>query len=92
MTRLVPLLAIALTLWLALPAPGQTPYFPPPGGWTRRAPAELGMNPTRLAEAIDFARSQESTREVDFSDQERIFGALLGSIPTRRASTNGVVI
>ena len=92
MTRLVPVLAAALTFWLAVPAVGQTPYFPPPGGWARKAPADLGMNPARLAEAIDFARRQESTREVDFSDQERIFGALLGSIPTRRASTNGVVI
>jgi hypothetical protein len=29
---------------------------------------------------------------MDFSDQERIFGALLGSVPTRRAATNGIVI
>ena len=70
----------------------QTPYFPPAGAWTRRPPAELGMDPARLAAAIDFARSHESTREIDFSDQERIFGSLLGSVPTRRASTNGIVI
>ena len=70
----------------------QTPYFPPAGAWTRRPPAELGMDPARLAAAIDFARSHESTREIDFSDQERIFGSLLGSVPTRRASTNGIAI
>jgi CubicO group peptidase (beta-lactamase class C family) len=29
---------------------------------------------------------------MDFSDQERIFGSLLGSVPTKRAKTNGVVI
>ena len=29
---------------------------------------------------------------MDFSDQERIFGTLLGSVPNIRAKTNGVVI
>ena len=29
---------------------------------------------------------------MDFSDQERIFGTLLGSVPNMRAKTNGVVI
>ena len=29
---------------------------------------------------------------MDFSDQERIFGSLLGSVPTKRAKTNGLVI
>src|SRR4029453_14639281 len=37
-------------------------------------------------------QSPESNREMDFSDQGRIFGSLLGSVPTRRAKTNGVVI
>ena len=75
----------------ALTAQGDT-YFPPKGDWARRPPAELGMDPARLAEAVAFAQSRESTREFDFSDQERIFGSLLGSVPTRRAATNGVVI
>jgi CubicO group peptidase (beta-lactamase class C family) len=75
----------------ALTAQGDR-YFPPQGDWARRPPAELGMDPARLAEAVAFAQSRESTREFDFSDQERIFGSLLGSVPTRRAATNGVVI
>jgi CubicO group peptidase (beta-lactamase class C family) len=75
----------------ALTAQGDR-YFPPKGDWARRPPAELGMDPARLAEAVAFAQSRESTREFDFSDQERIFGSLLGSVPTRRAATNGVVI
>lgn len=75
----------------ALTAQGDR-YFPPAGDWARRPPAELGMDPARLAEAVAFAQSRESTREFDFSDQERIFGSLLGSVPTRRAATNGVVI
>jgi CubicO group peptidase (beta-lactamase class C family) len=67
-------------------------YFPPAGSWAKKAPAELGMDPKLLAEAVGFAESRESTREMDFSDQQRIFGSLLGSVPTRRARTNGVVI
>jgi len=41
---------------------------------------------------VAFAQSRESEREMDFSDQERIFGSLLGSVPTRRAKTNGLVV
>ncbi len=44
------------------------------------------MNPQLLAEAVAFAQTRESTREIDFSDQERIFGSLLGSVPTKRAT------
>ena len=50
------------------------------------------MDPQRLAEAVTFAQGRESSREMDFSDQERIFGSLLGSVPTKRAKTNGLVI
>jgi CubicO group peptidase (beta-lactamase class C family) len=71
---------------------GAAPYFPPAGSWATRAPADLGMDPVALAEAIRFAQGRESTRAMDFSDQERIFGAMLGSVPTRRAATNGLVI
>jgi CubicO group peptidase (beta-lactamase class C family) len=68
------------------------PYFPPAGNWAKKAPADLGMDPKVLAEAVAFAETRESTREMDFSDQQRIFGSLLGSVPTRRARTNGLVI
>jgi CubicO group peptidase (beta-lactamase class C family) len=89
---LVTLTAAVLSLRPApMTAQGST-YFPPKGDWARRPAAELGMDPARLAEAVAFAQSRESTREFDFSDQERIFGSLLGSVPTRRAATNGLVI
>jgi CubicO group peptidase (beta-lactamase class C family) len=68
------------------------PYFPPKGEWAKKSPAELGMDPAKLKEAIDFALTRESRREMDFSDQERIFGRLLGSVPNIRARTNGVII
>jgi len=74
----------------AQPAAGH--YFPPAGAWATRAPEALGMDPAALTDAVRFAQARESTRAMDFSDQERIFGAMLGSVPTRRATTNGLVI
>lgn len=93
--RLSALAAVAAAIFAVSPArltAADGSYFPPKGEWARRSPAELGMDPVRLAEAVAFAQSRESTREFDFSDQERIFGSLLGSVPTRRAATNGLVI
>jgi CubicO group peptidase (beta-lactamase class C family) len=74
------------------PAAQQSTYFPPKGEWAKKNPAELGLDPVKLKEAVDFALTRESRREMDFSDQERIFGSLLGSVPNIRAKTNGVVI
>ena len=79
---------MAVFAWLVVAPEAQTQYFPPAGAWEKRAPADLGMDPAKLAEAVAFAQSRESRREMDFSDQERIFGSLLGSVPTRRATTN----
>lgn len=93
------LLALSLTtvLGLALPAAGvfaadKAAYFPPAGEWARKDPAQLGMDPAALAAAVQFAQSRETERPLDLSDQEAIFGTRLGSMPTRRAPTNGVVI
>jgi CubicO group peptidase (beta-lactamase class C family) len=84
--------SVILCLLLASSASAQTTYFPPKGEWAKKSPAELGMDPVKLKEAIDFALTRESRREMDFSDQERIFGTLLGSVPNIRAKTNGVII
>ena len=83
-----------LLLWLAASpgAQGPPPYYPPAGEWARKAPAELGLDPAALAEAMAFAEREQTTREWDFSDQERIFGSLLGSVPTRRGGTSALVI
>ena len=70
----------------------QEVYFPPAGIWAMKSPAELGLDPAKLAEAVSWAQTRESNRAMDFSDQEKIFGSLLGSVPTKRAKTNGVVI
>jgi len=67
-------------------------YFPPAGSWARKTPAEVGLDAAKLADAVTFAQSRESNRARDFSDQEKTFGSLLGSMPTKRAATNGLVI
>jgi len=84
-------LLIAATAYLNVSAQG-APYYPPAGTWAKKSPAELGMDPAKLAEAVTYAQSRESNRAIDFSDQEKIFGSLLGSVPTKRAKTNGLVI
>src|SRR3989338_7510607 len=85
--------SVALFVLLAeTPVAQSGPYFPPAGSWAKKTPAEIGLDPAKLAEAVTYAQSRESNREIDFSDQERIFGTLLGSVPTKRNTTNGLVI
>ena len=51
------------------------------------------MDGTRLTAAIEFMKAHETaTPARDFSDQEVIFGKLLGSIPTERAATTAVFV
>lgn len=85
-------LCLALAMPLALAAPAAAPYYPPAQVWAHKSPAELGMDPALLADAVRFAQSRETERARDFSDQQATFGQPLGSLPTRRAGTNGVVI
>jgi CubicO group peptidase (beta-lactamase class C family) len=95
MKTLLPCFCASVAVYVALaaaPAAQQGTYFPPAGSWAKKAPADTGLDPAKLQEAIAYAQSRESRREMDFSDQERIFGSLLGSVPTKRAKTNGLVI
>ncbi|OGX85125.1 serine hydrolase [Hymenobacter lapidarius] len=73
---------------------GPAAYFPPPGtAWQRQAPAAAGFDPDRLAAAVAFAQTQETTQMTpNFSTQEEIFGKLLGPMPTSRAATNGLIL
>jgi CubicO group peptidase (beta-lactamase class C family) len=84
-------LCASVASYVSVAAQGST-YYPPAGAWEKKAPADLGLDPVKLQEAVDYAKSHETRREMDFSDQERIFGTLLGSVPNIRAHTNGVVI
>ena len=40
----------------ATPAAQQAPYYPPAGAWAKKSPAELGLDPVKLQEAIDYAQ------------------------------------
>ena len=79
---------------IAATAAAPTAYFPTPGeGWLRQAPAAAGFDSARLAAAITFAQTQETTQMTpNFSTQEEIFGKLLGPMPTSRAATNGLIL
>jgi CubicO group peptidase (beta-lactamase class C family) len=82
-------LSLAAVTWLS----AQAPYYPPPGQWAHKSPAEVGMDAAKLDEAIAFMKAHEtSTPTRDFSDQEIVNGKLLASIPTERAGTNALVI
>ena len=87
------LLAMLMVIGAA-PAQSSAPsfYFPPAGSWAHKNPAELGLDPVKLAAAVAWAQAHETERALDFSDQEKTFGTRLGSMPTRRAHTNGVVV
>jgi len=79
-------------LCVAGAASAQAPYFPPAGNWAHKDAAALGLDPAKLAAAVAWAQAHETERALDFSDQEKTFGSRLGSMPTRRAHTNGLVI
>jgi len=79
-------------VFAALPA-AQIPYYPPAGQWAHKPPAELGFDPARLNEAVEFMKLHETRSPArDFSDQEVVNGKLLASIPTERSGSNGLVI
>lgn len=82
---------LALVAYVA-PAAQSATYFPPAGAWAKKAPADVGMDAARLTAAMEFAKQRETNWPRDFSTQEKIFGSKLGSMPTRRPATNGVII
>jgi CubicO group peptidase (beta-lactamase class C family) len=88
-----PLIGFALCLAVISLPHAQTPYFPRAGQWAHKAPAEAGMDPARLNAAVQFMKTHEAASPTrDFSDQEIVNGKLLGSMPTGRAGSNGLVI
>jgi CubicO group peptidase (beta-lactamase class C family) len=79
---------------LSTPPPPGYVYVPPPGNanWARRDPGAAGFDPVKLEAALEFARTHETARPRDFSDQARIFGRPLGPLPAQRGGTNGLVL
>jgi CubicO group peptidase (beta-lactamase class C family) len=66
-------------------------YFPPVGKWEHRTPAQMGLDPSKLAEAVKWAESHGSKWDFE-KDQKRVFGTPLGALPTKRAATNGIIL
>ena len=68
-------------------------YYPAKGNWEQREPGQVGMDAALLAQAVEWAKAQETTQiRKDFSTQSEIFGKPLGPLPVERAGTNGIII
>lgn len=68
-------------------------YYPDKNDWEQREPEQVGMDATLLVQAVEWAKTQETTQiQKDFSTQEEIFGKPLGPLPDERANTNGIII
>lgn len=75
-----------------------TPYAPAPGSpWERRAPAQVGLDSAKLAEAIAFARGNESRAPRDLEEAHyqtfgrEPFGDAVGPFKPRGEQT-GLII
>lgn len=75
----------------------QATYFPPPQVWETRQPAELGMNPGKINEAIAIAKAAESRnpRNMEISHYQSFgkepFGEAIGPFAERGEPT-GLII
>ncbi len=86
----VPPLAVAMAS-TALRAEGPKAYFPPRGKWQRKSPAEVGLDPEKVQQAVLYAQANGS--DWNFGrDQVRSFGPALGPVPNSHAQTNGVIL
>ncbi len=82
----------AAFVWLLIvPALFAQSYFPPSGNWQHKAPAEVGMDPAKLQEAVEWAKNHGSKWDFE-KDQVRVFGEPLGALPPGRAETNGLIL
>jgi hypothetical protein len=50
------------------------------------------MDGAKRDAAIAFARARETNWPRDFSTQEKVFGSLLGPMPTARAGSNTIFV
>lgn len=79
---------------------GSTPppaYVPPRGGWERRAPSVMGLDSSRLADAVAFAKSKESrsSRDLELNHYSTFgrepLGDPIGPLPSRGGAT-GIIL
>jgi CubicO group peptidase (beta-lactamase class C family) len=91
MQRTLSVALLVTSLAISLPAQKVGTYFPAPGAWQKKAPAELGLDPAKLQAAVDWAEAHGSTWDFE-KDQVRTFGVVLGALPKQRAATNGIIL
>jgi len=74
--------------------PVQRLYVPARDTWEARKPADVGMDEALLAQAIEYAKTRDTTwgRDDYMADQVRTFGRPLGAVPPRHGPTNGVIV
>src|SRR5258705_312709 len=58
-------------------------YYPAPGQWQKKSPAELGMDAAKLQQAIEYAQAHGSTWDFE-KDQVRTFGSGPSTAPKVR--------
>jgi CubicO group peptidase (beta-lactamase class C family) len=85
------LMVTVLAAGLAAQTAPRTTYFPAAGTWQHKAPAEVGMDPSKLKLAVEWAEAHGSKWDFE-KDQVRTFGKVLGTLPAQRAATNGIVL
>jgi CubicO group peptidase (beta-lactamase class C family) len=89
--------AVIVTIGMPLAAHGQSAVFPG-ADWQRKAPAELGINPQLLKEAIDFSIASEikNPRDLKLNHYQTFgrrepFGEAIGPIKDRGDLT-GIIV
>ena len=92
--RIHPLFALAALVWLACAGDGGAVYYPAPGdAWESRTPAEAGMNPELVEQAVEYAKAHDSeVVPYDYSGHEEKFGKLEGLLPEERGGPAGVIV
>jgi len=74
-----------------------TTYFPPPGQWQQKTPAEMGLDPAAIDSAVAFAISHESKNprqlEIDQANTfgKEPFGNIIGPMADRGEPT-GIIV
>ena len=93
MTKLFRSFAAVAAFTAAFSAFAQADYVPGRDpDWKTASPIAAGLDERLLADAVEFAKSNETEWPRDFSLQRKIFGKPLGPVPGNRANTNGVIL
>jgi CubicO group peptidase (beta-lactamase class C family) len=80
------------------PVVPQEPYYPAPGdAWERRTPAQAGLDPARVAQAVELALASESRSPADLLENHRRsfgrepHGEAVGPFKARGGATGMIV-